>query len=184
VHRHRILLVFAALLVAACDDPFGPEFWSDRPDTTQLYSAARPELAGLPSAFDFVELVRYRIESPAATGSWDLALSEKDGGFVMIPAGSFEGIESRAGIAVTSATDLADVLEAPRDTAAFVRQPVPLTLGTVYVVRTRRASCGFTAGVRYAKFRAIEMDLAAGTMRFEFVRNPYCDNRSFVPPES
>jgi hypothetical protein len=54
----------------------------------------------------------------------------------------------------------------------------------VYIVRSRRASCGgVSSGYRYAKLRPVEIDVAAGTYRFEIVRNPYCDNRSFVPPE-
>jgi hypothetical protein len=183
VRRYRFLLVVTAAFMAACADPFGPRFWSDAPDTTMVYSAARPELSGLPSAFDFIDLVRLRIEAPGSTGNWDVALGETSQGLVLIPAGAFQGIESRAAVALTAATTLAEVLEAPRDTAAYRREAVPLTEGAVYVIRTRRGICGFETGVRYAKIKAIEVDAAAGTLRFEYVRNPYCDDRSFVPPD-
>jgi hypothetical protein len=63
-------------------------------------------------------------------------------------------------------------------------EPLPLVAGDVYIVRSRRASCGgASGGYRYAKLRAVEINVVAGTYTFEIVRNPYCDNRSFIPPE-
>ena len=83
--------------------------------------------------------------------------------------------------------------QAPRDSTAsawpplsapYSVEPVPLVAGDVYIVRSRRASCGgVSSGYRYAKLRPVEINVAAGTYTFEIVRNPYCDDRSFVPPE-
>jgi hypothetical protein len=75
------------------------------------------------------------------------------------------------------------VTEAPRDTAAYSQSPVQLRTDVVYVLRSRRAPCGFTSGHRYAKMQPIELDHARGIYRFAVVRNPYCDDRALVPPQ-
>lgn len=181
--RFAILVIVAALV--ACDDPFGPRFWSDEPETVLLYSSSRPELVGRPSAFDFVELQGLPIEIPGLTGNWDIALADEDGGLALVPAGAFEGITSRAAIAVVPNATLEDVTVAPRDTAEFRGSTVVVDPTSVYVIRTRRASCGFgTTGFRYAKLRALAIDVERGTLTFEVVRNPFCNDRSFIPPES
>lgn len=179
----RFVLV-PAFVLSACGDDFGPGTWSARPDTTVIYSASRPELLLMPAAFDVVNLARIIIENPTATGTWDFALVEQDGQFLMAPAAALTRDDSRAGIALSSATALVDVEEAPGDTASFSRALVPVEIGRVYIVRSRRESCfTFGVGVRYAKLKALEVDPAAGTFRFEVVRNPNCNDRALVPPE-
>jgi hypothetical protein len=172
-----------AAVQAACDDPFGPRFWSGVPDTTLIYSSSRAEYVGRASAFDFIELQGLPIELPGITGQWDVALADANGGLALVPAGEFAGISSRAGIAVFPNAELDDIAAAPRDTAAFSTAAVMLDPTTVYVIRTRRAQCGFgSTGFRYAKMRPITIDVQAGTLSFEVVRNPYCNDRSLVPP--
>jgi hypothetical protein len=179
--RYVILLLAAAQ--AACDDPYGPRFWSDLPDTATVFSSSRIEHVGQPSAYDFIDLRGVPIELPGITGQWDVALADVNGALALVPAGEFDGITSRAGIAVFPNAVLDDITTAPRDTAAFRMTAVAVEPATVYVIRTRRASCGFgTTGVRYAKLRPIEIDALNGTLRFEVVRNPYCNDRSFIPP--
>jgi hypothetical protein len=169
--------------LAACGDDFGPGDWSAIPDTTVIYSASRPELIRQPSAFDIVNLQRVAIEGGGATGNWDMALIE-DGGFQLAPETSITGSGSRSGIAPVSETNLADVVEAPGDTAAYLREPVAIRDGAIYVVRSRRVGC-FTGGtgVYYAKLQAIAVDPVAGTFEFAVVRNPNCNNRALIPPQ-
>jgi hypothetical protein len=197
VHRLKRLIPLAVLIVAACDDPFGPQLWDATPDTVTLFSASRPEYIGRVSAVDIVStplVALLPIEAPGLTGNWDFALTDSNGGLSLVPASAFAGLESRARIGVLPNRTLEEVTQAPRDTTAaawpplsapYSVEPVPLVAGNVYIVRSRRASCfgGSASGYRYAKLRPVEINVAAGTYRFEIVRNPICDNRSFVPPE-
>ncbi|MGH7552655.1 MAG: hypothetical protein ACREMQ_06460 [Longimicrobiales bacterium] len=184
----RFIRFFAIPLVIAaggCDDGIGPAFWDSTPDSVTLFSISRADLIGLPSAYDVIQLRPVTVENPAATGTWDFALAEQNGQFVMVPAGSFGGITSRAGIATLGPGSLDAVTEAPRDTARFSTAPVPIATGSIYVLRSRREGCGAFGGtgVRYAKLHAVAVDAATGTFRFAVVRNPYCNDRALVPPE-
>lgn len=182
---HRgVLIIALAISATACGNDFGPGSWLAIPDTTVLYSASRAEYLRRPSAYDLVTLSRVAIEGSAASGAWDVALLEEGSQFVLVPEGSLLGTSSRAGIATTSAATLEEVRRAPNDTAAFVRAPVALQTGTVYIIRSRRAQCSFFGtGVFYAKIRALELDPAAGTFQFEIVRNPNCNDRDLIPPD-
>ncbi|MBI4543621.1 MAG: hypothetical protein HY703_00310 [Gemmatimonadetes bacterium] len=180
--RVRIVLILAAAALAAgCGDDLGPLDWETRPDTVLLFSLARPEFLGLPSAYDFHNLRRVAVESPAATGTWDVALSEASGGFVLLPAGVFAGADASAAIAVDSVQPFDQVRRAPGDTASFRRtQGVPVHGQRVYIVRTR--ALGALACVRYAKGQVVDADSAGGSVRFMFVANPNCNDRALVPP--
>lgn len=180
----RSLLPLAVFAVVACDDGLGPRAWDPTPDTALLYSATRPELIGLPAAFDFVGVRRLNIETSGATGAWDAALAEQNGEFVFVPAGNFPGVTSRAAISERTETTLEALTRAPGDTAAYTQLPVRLRTGAVYAVRTRTASCvGFGVGTYYAKFQVVSMDGAAGSVRIAVVVNPYCNDRSLIPEE-
>lgn len=186
--RLRFFVSIFALLLAACDDGLGPLPWAAIPDTLTIFSVSREELLGRPSALDISsQIVRtVVVESAAEAGTWDIALAELDGEFVMLPASVIPGLDQRVGIATMTETTLPDVREAPGDTARYAtRRPVPIEIGTVYVIRSRREACGAFGGtgVRYAKMKALALDAMAGSFRFEVVRNPYCNDRRLIPPE-
>lgn len=185
-HRHapKAIALAAALLMGplACgDDPFAFN-WSDRPDTVVLYSLARPEL-NVPSGFNFLSRATVTIESPTATGAWDLALDTREGDLVILPPGAL-GVDSRARIAPLDGLALADVQEAPSDSAVYVSAgAVPVRSGTVYVVRTGQRTGSFGSRcVYYAKMEAVDIDVAEGRLRFRHVTNPVCNDRRLVPP--
>lgn len=181
--RIRLLIPLLALAGAACDDPFGPRAWLALPDSAVLYSASRPELLGLPAAYDFVSQREVVIENPTATDAWDFVVTESDGAFRFMPAGELPGVTSRAAIAPVQAATLEEVERAPGGDE-FVQESVPLTPGEIYVVRSRTASCGgLGSGVFYAKFQVVAVDAAEGTVRIAAIRNPYCNDRDLVPPE-
>jgi len=183
--RARLPVVLVFLALASCDDGLGPLSWVDTPTTSVIYSLSRPELVGQPSAYDFVQLRRIVVESPGATGGWDIVLAEQNGTFVFLPSGEFPGIESRAAITKTDARILASVREAPGDTASYTRGPLPVVEDAVYVIRTRTASCiTFGTGTFYAKFQVLSLDTQAGTAELAVVRNPYCSDRKLVPPKN
>lgn len=175
----------AALLVgvAACgDDPFAFD-WNDAPDTVLVYSMARPEL-NLVSAYNFLQGARVRVEAPAATGSWDLAVDTRDGQIVFLPPGALN-VAAEAGVAVLEGMSLDDVTRAPSDTLLYVEdEPVPVRQGDVYVIRTnrQRGSFGRTC-VYYAKAEAVAIDPVGGTLTFREVTNPVCNDRDLVPPD-
>lgn len=174
----------ATLGLAACgDDPFARE-WEISPDTVLLYSLARPEL-NLPSAFSFTQERTLRVEAPGATGLWDIALDTQDGEFVFLPPGAL-GINSRARITTLEGFDFDEVREAPSDTAVYVAdRAVPVEIGLVYVVRTGQSLGSFsTRCVYYAKLEPLAVDSEAGTMRFMYDANPYCNDPSLVPPNA
>ncbi|CAN5771414.1 hypothetical protein BH23GEM10_BH23GEM10_06160 [soil metagenome] len=185
VHRIKQFIPILAVVLGACGDSTAPAFWDATPDTLLMYSASVPEYIGFRSALDVVALpVRaVPIEASGATGQWDVALVNDGGSLALVAASAFEGLSSRSAVAVLDGAVFADVDRAPSDTSADTTQPVPLRSNAVYIIRSRRGQCGFTSGSRYAKLHPIEIDVAAGTFRFSIVRNPYCDDRSFVPPE-
>jgi hypothetical protein len=181
--RITALLALAGITtVAACDDGLGPEFWIDTPVTITVYSLARSELRGLPSAIDVFELEPRRVDVAGMTGFWDVAFSEENGQFVLLPPSWFPGVSSVAGIAVIEDQSFDEVIRAPGDSAAYsITDPVPVRTDVVYVFRSGRrvlSSC-----VWYAKAMAVALDEEAGRLEMEIVRNPLCGDRYLVPPD-
>jgi hypothetical protein len=180
VHR----LAGAVLLTAACDDPFAPVDWDPEPVPVDLFSVSRPDLLGLPSAYDFVNRRRVRLEEVGAAGQWDIALAEEDGAFVVKPSGAFQGVPPGPGVTVMErGRTFEDVTRAPDGLDAYVRtESVPLEAGRVYVVRTRRTTGFLGACIYYGKFEVMEMLEEEGRVRLQLVVNPNCNNRSLIPP--
>ncbi|MGH7467760.1 MAG: hypothetical protein ACRENP_07190 [Longimicrobiales bacterium] len=176
-----VLLFLLPLLTTACDDEFTQE-WVDLPDTVLLYSLSRPDLIGRPSAYDFVNGVPRTVETPGASGTWDVAVTEGTAGFSLVPAGAFTGLASRAAIATVTGTTLENLREAPADTARYSSAAVLVEQGKIYVVRSRRENCGFSSGSRFAKVEAVETNRTNGTLRFRAITNPYCNDRRLIPP--
>lgn len=181
----RVTAVLAALSVAlgACgDDPFAFN-WSDVPDTTRIYSLARPEL-NVRSGFSFYEGRAVAIELATSTGVWDVALDTEAGSLVLLPPGAL-GITSRARIATLPGTAYEDVVEAPGDTLAYVaNDPVPVVAGSTYVIRTNLRPGSFSATCSYyAKMEPIVIDVAGGALTFRYITSPICNSRDLIPPQ-
>jgi hypothetical protein len=176
------LLVAAASLGACNDDPFGLGNWVASPDTLVLYSLARPEL-NRPSGVNFYNKRTLIIESPSATGQWDLALDTREGELVFLTPLAL-GITSRARIASFPNMHFDDLTKAPSDTTAYVAdEPVPVELNTVYVVRTNQYTGTYGQRcVYYAKLEPLVLDVEQGTVRFVVDSNPICNQRDLVPP--
>jgi hypothetical protein len=187
MHRLRLCVSGFALLLAACDDGIGPLQWAATPDTFTIFSVSRAELLGKPAALDVAGAVvrTVVVESAAEAGTWDFALAEHSGVFVMLPASVVPQLDERVGIATMTETSLEAVAEAPGDTARYAREAVPIQPGTVYVIRSRRDQCGGFGGtgVRYAKLKALSLDATTGSFEFEVVRNPFCNDRRLIPPD-
>lgn len=182
----KILVIVLPLLgaLSACDDdPFAVP-WEENPFESTLYALDRPEL-NRPSAFDMTRRARVIVEGPQAAGLWDFAVDRQDGNMVLLPPPVL-GVTSRAGIAAIPGVDYDDVREAPRDTTAFVTgEPVPVEVGTIYVVRTHEQTGSFGRRcVFFGRVEPLEVDLEAGVFRFRSDTSPECNNRRLVPSES
>lgn len=180
---HALAALLMALAGVGCDDALGPRNWEVRVDTITLYSLDRPELQGLPSAFDFVDVRLLLVEALGATGNWDVALVEEGGELVLAPPGAIEGLDPIAGIAALGSVDFGNFEQAPGDSADYVLEEiVPLETGATYVVRSHQSprvrGCHY-----YAKVQTVEIREEEGWARFRFTRNPFCNDRALVPPE-
>lgn len=177
--RWAVLGLVAVVAGVGCDDGLGPD-QEPLEGTGRIFSLARPDAVGRPAAFDLTppDPQAVEVESTTATQRWDIALSESDGALVLVPASAFEG-QGDARIVVEPERSFAEVTEAPDDDDAYEDAAVPVEMGSVYIVRSRRlSSCVF-----FSKLQPIEVDAEAGIVRFEYVLNPNCNGRSFEPVE-
>jgi len=170
-----------ATATACGSDPFAIN-WAVSPDTVLLYSLARPQL-NLVSGFDFYNRTAVRVEDANATGNWDIAVDTREGKIVLLPPGAL-GVDSRARVASLPGANFDEVVEAPADTTLYTAtSPVPVELGTVYVMRTRQGYGSFgRVCVYYAKLEPLEIDPVGGTLRFVFDSSPVCNDRKLIPP--
>jgi hypothetical protein len=177
--RHGLAgLVLAAAAVPACDS-FQPT-WFAIDDQVLLHSLARAEFVGLASAYDFIGQRPVVVEG-AKLGDpydFDMAVTEIDGAFHALPAGMFQGFPIRPGIAVDSSGITFEAMtQAPRE-GYVTDAALPLRVGWVYAVRTRR---DFRGCSMYGKFEVVSLD-PAGIAEVRAIRNPLCNDRNLVPP--
>lgn len=170
--------------VTACDDDLYKVDWKERPDTAFLFSMARSEL-NLLSAFDFISRIPVRIESPNATGRWDMVLDTKEGSLVLLPPEAVGISDSKARIIPMGDVPFEDVRKAPSDTTKYIGdEPVPVQIGHVYVIRTRQQSGAYgRLCVYYGKFEPLEQNVESGTLSFLFDVSPVCNSRKLYPPK-
>lgn len=178
-----LLLVVPALF--GCDDDLFQVKWEVSPDTVLIYSLARPEL-NLLSAFDFVAEVPVPVESPNASGKWDMALDTQDGGLVFLPPGAVGISDSKARIIPMGTATFEELRQAPSDTTLYVGdRAVPVVLGNTYIIRTRQERGAYgQICVYYGKFQPLFMDAVAGTLTFMYDVSPVCNSRKLVPPKN
>ena len=180
-----VVVVGAALALAtlpACDDdPFAVR-WGENPDTVRLYALSRAE-PNLYSGFDFHGRVPILVEGLATAGNFDVAVDTAGGEFVWLPPGAL-GITSSAGLATLPGETFESALKAPADTAQYAtREPVPISTGTTYVVRTRGHAGLFGTNCNYyGKIEPLAVDVGSGWVVFQFDVSPACNNRDLVPP--
>jgi hypothetical protein len=174
----------SALGLTGCGENIFEQRWT-RPtvETVLIYSLGRPEI-NLPSGFDFVNRFTVGIHESGATGTWDLVLDTQDGQLVFLPPGAL-GITTTTLLLPLPGMAFDDVLRAPKDTTLYTRdQPVPVDPGTVYVLRTHKASDRFGGScLRYGKFQPLAVRLNDETVEFTYDVNTRCDDRALIPEE-
>lgn len=174
---------FLLCAVLGCDDdPFAVRWVSD-PDTVRLYalSLAEPNLF---SGYDFHPRVPVQIESSLAGSNWDLAVDTVAGEFVWLPPGAL-GVSSTSGLATLDGETWESATRAPGDTTRYSsREPVPMRMRTVYVIRTRGHSGLFgTLCNYYGKVEPLAINVPSGWVIFRYDMSRACNNRDLVPPD-
>lgn len=175
------VLALAAILPMASCESFEPTRFPVG-DTVVLYSLARAEHFGEVSAYDFIAPTAVVVERPKAPESFngfDVAFSEIDGDFVMLPAGMFQSFGIEPGIVMdTSGASFEEITRAP-SSGYETDTEVPLSEGSIYIVRTRsRNACS-----RYGKFEVLDLD-PEGILEFRFLRNNLCNDRVLTEPDT
>ena len=178
------LFVASVLGLTACGENIFDIKWTEaNVGTALIYSLARPEL-NLPTAFNFVRRVRVEIHAPEATGSWDLVLDTQDGQLVFLPPGA---LKITSEVMVLAMPDMAfdDVIEAPKDSTLYTKdEPLPVEMGSVYVLRTHAAPGRFGVVCRYyGKLQPVQVEPVLGTVTFEYDVSILCDDRGLVPED-
>jgi hypothetical protein len=179
--RTCLSLLSLALLTAGCgEDPFVIR-WEEAPRETLLYSLDREEMFR-PSAFNMVLRDEVILEAAEVEGAWDFAVDRQDGVMVLLPPRML-GIFSGAGIAPIPQSRFQDVIEAPESPTAYIEDaPVPLELGTVYVIRTREQTGIYGESCNYfGKIQPLNIDGAAGILYFVHDVSPVCNDPSLIP---
>lgn len=178
-----VSLLLMGVLVGCGDDPFRID-WEENPIETTLFALDREDL-NRPSAYDMLARRPVIVESPQSQGQWDFAVDRIDGRLSLLPPRAL-GVTSQAALAPLRGLAFDEVREAPADTTMYVtREPIPIELGTVYVVRTHQQTGRFGQRCNYyGKVEAVEIDEERGVLRFLNDTSPECNSRRLVPPGS
>ena len=179
-----VLVLLAASMVGltGCGENIFELKWTEADvDTVLVYSLARPEL-NLPTAFDFVGRRALEIESPGATGVWDLLLDTQDGELVFLPPGAL-GVASDAMVLKLPDMAFDDVIKAPKDTTLYSKDtPVSVETSSVYVLRTHQGANRFGIPcLFFGKLQPLEVQPAIGTVLFMYDVSTLCDDRGLIP---
>lgn len=180
--RLRLFALLASLLacaplLSACDDGGLLAELILSPDTAVIGLPAG-NAAG--SAIDIVrasgdfDLVR-NPERLTDAEQWDVALRSTAAGLVFRPFVPVASALAGAEIAV-STRSFDDLDKAPRGTATYTREPVPVTANGVYLLRSRQFTSSGVLCVKYAKMRVLELNAALQTVRVAVVINEGCDD--------
>lgn len=172
-----LLILVSALPFAGCDAFEPPRFPVG--DTVALFSLARADYIGEQSGFDFITPRAVVVERPRGPqeeqSDFDVAFSELDGQFVLLPGGLFESYTIEPGLVeAESGVSFENVEEAPSE--GFVTdEPVVLREGSVLIIRTRQqGTCA-----RYAKVEILDLD-PTGVLEFRYLRNNLCNDRTLT----
>ena len=171
----------AAVLTAACGDPFGQTATLENTvDTVTLY-ALRGTSIRLPSGFDMLQPVGSQAVQTHTTSQFDFAFEiDSTGAGVIYPAGAL-GLSREPGLQLLSRS-FEDVRRAPDD-GYRADSAITVTPGTVFVARSRVTSllCVFVAVPRYGKFHVLALDTANRSITLETLVDLNCGFRGLEP---
>ncbi|HEX9938737.1 MAG TPA: hypothetical protein VGB15_16480 [Longimicrobium sp.] len=167
-----LVLIPAATLLGACDDPFAGIEPQIRADSLVL-SAANSNGPN-PSALDIFNNARpARPELPAQAGSFDLQVRLTGSVFSLIPSPATGNLRG-AGLQKTTRS-IDDPGEAPREVADYTREAMNVAVGETFFVQTRPGGgCGTTS--KYAILKVLAADPATGNLTVRVISNQACDD--------
>ncbi|HEU0077976.1 MAG TPA: hypothetical protein VFQ76_10035 [Longimicrobiaceae bacterium] len=183
----RVYLLLASLFVSsaalgACgDDPLFPDVLL----TIDTVTLTVPE-SNLASALDLARIqppyiLLRRPELVRDASAWDFALRRTEGGGLALRPFDAPGSPYRGSGIATTTEDFDRIDEAPRGNARYSQALAPVSVGTVWYMRSRQyPSATGQICLKYAKARALEVDAAAGTVKLALVLNDNCDDERLV----
>jgi hypothetical protein len=192
----------ALAFAAACDDSTGVDIELFLITDTVEVAAPLPGNEALPTAVDItfdaaggISGGRFPERSRDAL-AWDFVVRIRDGELMLVPAATVGVQGSRAGITRALEETFEGVREAPPQTAFLVDTvtvngsevpvvgAVAMRVGSVYAVRSREVptGLGFSVCSYFGKLQPLDVDVAAGILRFQIVANQ-CGDPRLVEPE-
>ena len=164
-------------LTGACGDSTEPVLipLPDEPTQVVVYDFVSGDLLD-PSAFDVI--TRNVVRTDKVSG-WDFVYFEDEQlGPVIVTRGSYVQDEDQQAGALLTAFAFDVVTEAPDD-GYIIQEPIPISTGDVFIVRSRSDQAfGNLRCRRYGKFSVDAIDAELGTMTFSHIVNPNCENRN------
>lgn len=171
------ILFVAACMLGACDDPFAA-FLQDVPEEpveATLFDFVSGRLED-PPAFDMLNGGVARVD---LTSNWDFLFRIENGEPQFAPFSVVTDSVTDAGLQ-TSAQPFAAIREAP-PSGYDITRPTAIGVGDVLLVRSRADPTQGLLCSRFAKIEILEIDLVAGSVTFQFLRNPNCGDVVLEP---
>ena len=180
VRRYIPAVSLAAIVVAsACGSSTEPVL-IPVPDETREAELVDVSMGAIaePSAFDVITAETVRTDQ---FSGWDFLFQiTEDDAAVLWPRAAVVEEDLDAGLQQVF-VDFDALREAPEDGYTNL-ESVPIAVGDVFAVRSRRdPAFGTVRCRRFAKIEILEIDMTAGTVSFEHLRNPNCEKRTLVP---
>lgn len=181
------LLATAALSLASCDDPTGI---GEQVIVTDTVVVGVPSLVpdSVPTALDVISGDQIAIgggrfpERPSDAEVWDVTVRLQNGTFMLLPRGAV-GLESQRA-AVTdpiTGTTFEGLDEAPSSSRFNTGRGVALTVGSVYVVRSRVYRLSGINCWQFAKVQPTALNAAAGTATLAVATSAGCQDTRLAP---
>ncbi|HEU0077857.1 MAG TPA: hypothetical protein VFQ76_09440 [Longimicrobiaceae bacterium] len=181
------LLATAALSLAASDDPTGI---GEQVIVTDTVVIGVPSLVpdSVPTALDVISGDQVGIgggrfpERPGEAEVWDVTVRLQNGTFMLLPRGAV-GLESQRA-AVTdpiTGTTFEGLDEAPSSSRFNTGRGVALTVGSVYVVRSRVYRLSGINCWQFAKVQPVALNAAAGTATLAVATSAGCQDTRLAP---
>lgn len=138
----------------------------------------RASALDLVSGRGFSQPVTVRVDE---TLQWDIAFALVDDEPAWLPRGFFDGIEPSAGIRVMQG-DFEDIELLPADRELYeLEEPVPLTVGETYGIRSRTDPRLSLPCHVYAKLVVDSIGGTPARVSFRVLWNPNCDDTKVSP---
>ncbi|MET0397339.1 MAG: hypothetical protein ABW277_10985 [Longimicrobiaceae bacterium] len=183
------LLATTALSLAACDDPTGI---GEQVIVTDTVTIGVPSLVpdSVPTALDVISGDGLSLgggrfpERPSEADVWDVTVRLQNGTFSLLPRGAV-GLESQRA-AVTDAiagTTFEGLDEAPASSRFNSARGVALSVGSVYVVRSRVYRLSTVNCWQFAKVQPLALNAAAGTVTLAVATSAGCQDTRLAPED-